>query len=178
MTVHVPVVEVLDWTPAWADRFARAKKELTSVLPADATIEHIGSTSVPGLPAKPIIDILVVTKQVDDLRTNLAALEALGYNHNPKHFADDPDHLFLRRDTSGRRTEHLHIFHPRSPAPRSDRTFRKYLIAHPEAARRYGEAKKVIAHANPDSRVRYGQAKEPMLLELLQEARTWAAAAF
>jgi GrpB-like predicted nucleotidyltransferase (UPF0157 family) len=175
MTRHLPVVEVLDWAPEWAARFARTKNELISVLPADATIEHIGSTSVPGLPAKPIIDILVVTKQVDELRTNLATLEVLGYYHNPRYFADDPDHLFLRRDTNGRRTEHLHIFHPRSPAPQSDRTFRDYLIAHPEAALRYGDAKKKIAHANPDSRGRCGQAKEPILQELLQEARTWAA---
>lgn len=50
--------------------------------------------------------------------TSMAPVEPfdrLGYRYNPKYFADDPDHLFLRRDTAGRRTEHLHIFHPRSP---------------------------------------------------------------
>ena len=148
-----PLVEVLDWTPAWEERFARAQAELLMVLPADATIEHVGSTSVPGLAANPIIDILVTTSRVDELRTDLKAIQALGYCYNPKDFADDLDHLFLRRDADGRRTEHLHIFHPRSQAPQSDRTFRDYLIAHPNASQRYGEAKRAAAQSNPESRV-------------------------
>lgn len=152
MTTQPPrTVEILEWTPAWAERFAADEVELRAVLPADATIEHIGSTSVRGLPAKPIIDILVVTCDVDILRANLQPLEALSYRYNPKYFADDPDHLFLRRDTNGRRTEHLHIFHPRSPAPRSDRAFRDYLASHPDAARRYGESKTIAAQAHPSA---------------------------
>lgn len=174
MATQSPVVEILDWTPAWAERFERDKAELAAVLPTDVTIEHVGSTSVPGLPAKPTIDILVTTSDVDTLRANLQPLEALGYDYNPKYFADDPDHLFLKRDTDRSRTEHLHIFHRRSPSPRSDRAFRDYLIAHPKAARRYAGAKKAAAKTHPDSRGAYGQAKEPVFLELLQEARAWA----
>ena len=170
-----PLVEVLDWTPAWEERFARAQAELLMVLPADATIEHVGSTSVPGLAANAIIDILVTTSRVDELRTDLKAIQALGYCYNPKDFADDLDHLFLRRDADGRRTEHLHIFHPRSQAPQSDRTFRDYLIAHPNAAQRYGEAKRAAAQSNPESRGQYGHAKEPVLQEILHSARAWAA---
>ncbi|HEY9293476.1 MAG TPA: GrpB family protein [Microlunatus sp.] len=174
MTTQSPAVEILDWTPAWAERFTHDKAELATVLPADATIEHVGSTSVPGLPAKPTIDILVTTNDVDALRINLQPLEALGYYYNPKYFADDPDHLFLKRDTDGHRTEHPHIFHRRSPAPRSDRAFRDYLTAHPNAARRYSHAKKVAAKAHPDSRADYGQAKQPVFQDLLEEARAWA----
>lgn len=174
MTTQSPAVEILEWTPAWAERFAADAVELTAVLPADATIEHIGSTSVRGLPAKPIVDIMVITDAVDTLRTNLEPLEALGYVHNPKYFADDPDHLFLRRDTDGRRTEHLHIFHSRSPAPRSDRAFRDYLAAHPDAVRRYSDAKTIAARIHPDSRGDYGLAKESVLREILEEARAWA----
>jgi GrpB-like predicted nucleotidyltransferase (UPF0157 family) len=175
MEMEPALVEVLDWTPAWEERFARARAELLTVLPADATIEHVGSTSVPGLAAKPIIDILVTTSRVDELRTDMQAIQALGYYYNPKYFADDLDHLFLRRDADGRRAEHLHIFHPRSPAPQSDRTFRDYLIAHPDAAQRYGEAKRAAAQINPESRGQYGQAKEAVLQELLHSARAWAA---
>lgn len=174
MTAQSPVVEILDWTPEWAERFERDKAELAAVLPPDATIEHIGSTSVPGLPAKPILDIDVTVSDIESLRANRDPIEALGYYYNPKYFGDDPDHLFLKRDTDGRRTEHLHIFHRRSSAPRSDRAFRDYLISHPDAARRYSDAKKAAAKAHPDSRGVYGEAKSAVFLELLKEARTWA----
>lgn len=169
-----PVVEVVDWTPAWAAQFARAKAELSAVLPVGVTVEHIGSTSVVGLAAKPIIDILVVTDRVDDLRSVLATFEALGYSYNPKYFADDIDHLFLRRDTNGVRTEHLHIFHPRSPAPQANRSFRDYLSSNPGGARRYGDAKRAAAVAHPHSRGAYGEAKEPIMQGLVREASDWA----
>lgn len=174
MTTQPPTVEILEWTPAWAERFAADEVELRAALPADATIEHIGSTSVRGLAAKPIVDIMVITDEVEKFRANLRPLEALGYVYNPKYFADDPDHVFLKRDAEGRRTEHLHIFHPRSPAPRADRAFRDYLAAHPDAARRYSDAKKTAARAHPDSRGDYSQAKESVLREILEEARAWA----
>jgi GrpB-like predicted nucleotidyltransferase (UPF0157 family) len=105
-----PVVEVVAWSPDWAAAFERAKTQLLPVLPPGSIVEHIGSTSVLGLPAKPVIDILVTTERIDDLRADLRDLEELGYRYNPKYFADDRDHLFLRRDTDGHRTEHLHIF--------------------------------------------------------------------
>jgi len=174
MATESPAVEIVEWTPAWMDRFVRAKAELVPLLPSAATIEHIGSTSVPGLPAKPIIDILVTTSDVGRLRANVEPFEALGYRYNPRYFANDPDHLFLRRDTAGRRTEHLHIFHPRSPRPASNRIFRDFLIAHPNDARRYAETKMALAIAHPNSRGDYGQAKEPLLLELLKQAHAWA----
>ncbi len=169
------VVEVVDWTPVWGERFEQDKAELEPVLPADSTIEHIGSTSVSGLAAKPTIDILVVTAQVEALRADLRSLEALGYSYNPKYFADDKDHLYLMRDVDGRRTEHLHIFHSRSSAPESDRVFRDYLIAHRGAVQRYAEAKRAAARDHPDSRGAYGRAKETVFQQLLIEARTWAA---
>lgn len=174
MTPATPI-EIVDWTPEWAECFARARAELRPVLPADATIEHIGSTSVPGLAAKPIIDIMVVTKDYPRLRADLRPFQQLGYHHNPTYFINDPDHLFLGRDTDGRRTEHLHLFHPRSPWPEIDRNFRDYLTTHPAEARRYADAKRAAATENPNSTAEYSTAKEAVLLELLAQARLWAA---
>lgn len=94
--------------------------------------------------------------------------------YNPKYFADAPDHFFIRQDTDGQPTEYLHIFHLRSSAPQSDRAFREFLISHPDAARRYGDAKKSAAKAHRDSRGAYGQAKEPIFQELLEQPHTWA----
>lgn len=174
MNDHRPLVEVVDWAPEWPERFDRARDELVPALPADATIEHFGSTSVPGLAAKPIIDILVVTEQVPTLLGDRTRLDGLGYFYIAAYFADDPDHLCFGRDRNGRRTEHLHVFHPRSPHPRSNRDLRDYLIAHPDAAVRYGNAKRVAASAHPDSRAAYSDEKSAMVLSLLGESRDWA----
>lgn len=84
METESPAAEIVDWIPIWIDRFVRAKEELVRVLPPDATIEHIGSTSVPGLAAKPTVDILVTTSDIDKLRANLEPFETLGYRYYPK----------------------------------------------------------------------------------------------
>ncbi len=170
-----PLVDLAEWTPEWAERFARARAELSGVLPEDATIEHFGSTSVPGLMAKPIIDILVVTDRLPVLETDRAALESLGFFYIARYFADDPDHLCFGRDRHGRRAENLHLFHPRSPQPRSNRDFRDYLIAHPEAVDRYGDAKRAAAIAHPDNRADYSDEKLAIVQALLLESQDWAA---
>lgn len=68
-----------------------------------ATIEHIGSTSVPSLAAKPIIDIMVITDRLAEIARDPSRIEALGYEFRPHLFADDPDHLFFVWDTKGQR---------------------------------------------------------------------------
>ncbi len=175
MSDQQPLVEVVEWDPEWSERFDRAREELVRVLPEDAMIEHFGSTSVPGLAAKPIIDILVVTERLPALLDDRDRLEGLGFFYIAKYFAGDPDHLCFGRDRNGVRAEHLPAFHPRSPHPRSNRDLRDYLIAHPHAAARYGIAKRAAALAHPDDRADYSEAKLSMVLDLLRESRAWAA---
>lgn len=170
-----PLVEVLEWSPEWAKSFAAAQAELLPVVP-EATIEHIGSTSVPGLAAKPIIDLMMITERLAEIACDPSRIGDLGYEFRPALFADDPDHLFFVRDTDGVRTEHLHVIHPRSPKPQADRDFRDYLSSHPDAVRRYAEAKWTSAAANPHSRREYGDGKLAVLETIAAEARAWAAA--
>jgi GrpB-like predicted nucleotidyltransferase (UPF0157 family) len=140
-----------------------------------SSIEHVGSTSVPGLAAKPIIDIEVVVPEVEEIAAHVTGLERLGYVFRPLAFPDDGDHLFFVKDTDGKRTHHLHVFAARSPRPQENRVFRAYLAAHPEAARRYERAKRAAAQAHPDSRARYGEAKAAVFFELLEQSRLWSA---
>lgn len=88
------VVEVVAHDPAWAGCFARQRAALLRALPAALSIEHIGSTSVPGLAAKPIIDILPVVPDVAGAAADPSPLLRLGYVHRPAAFADDDEHLF------------------------------------------------------------------------------------
>jgi GrpB-like predicted nucleotidyltransferase (UPF0157 family) len=121
------VVEVIAYDPSWPDRFDAERRQLAELLPGASSTEHVGSTSVPGLAAKPIIDIVVVVPEVEEVAADVSGLERLGYVFRPSAFPDDRDHLFFAKDTDGTRTHHLHVFGARSPKP-------AYLAAHPEAA--------------------------------------------
>jgi GrpB-like predicted nucleotidyltransferase (UPF0157 family) len=165
------VVVVVPYDPAWPQIFAREARLLADALPGALSIEHVGSTSVPGLAAKPVIDIVVVV--VDVAEVDVSALAPLGYTFRPHAFPDDPDHLFLVKDTAGVRSHHLHVFAEGSPWPVRNRTFRDYLAAHPDAARRYAAAKRAAADLHPGSRARYGDAKEEVMMRLVDEARAW-----
>ncbi|MET8833912.1 GrpB family protein [Micromonospora sp. NPDC004540] len=167
------VVEVVAYDPAWPKRFEAAQQLLVDALPTALSVEHIGSTSIPEMAAKPIIDILAVVPEVDAVLADLRPLEQLGYVHRPLVFPDDSEHLFFVKDTAGKRTEHLHVFGVTSPAPAENRLFRAYISANADAARRYEAAKRRAAERHPDSRARYGAAKEETMRQLMAEARLW-----
>jgi GrpB-like predicted nucleotidyltransferase (UPF0157 family) len=167
------VVEVVPYDPAWPDLFELERRLLVPVLPGALSIEHLGSTSVAGLAAKPIIDIVVVVPEVSEIASDVSGLERLGYMFRPLAFADDRHHLFFVKNTEGKRTHHLHVFGEQSSRPQDNRVFRDYLSAHPGAARRYEAAKRKAAEAHPDSRARYAEAKEAVMLQLVDEARLW-----
>ncbi|MFG3297650.1 GrpB family protein [Micromonospora chersina] len=167
------VVEVVAHDPTWSERFTAAQRPLVGALPTAVSIEHIGSTSIPGMAAKPIIDIQAVVPEVEAVLADLRPLEQLGYVHRPLVFPDDDQHLFFVKDTAGKRAEHLHVFGVTSPVPAANRLFRAYIAADADAARRYEAAKRHAAERHPDSRARYGAAKEEAMRQLTAEARLW-----
>ncbi|WP_262284639.1 GrpB family protein [Micromonospora sp. MA102] len=171
------VVEVVPYDPAWPELFETERRLLSKALPEALSVEHIGSTSVPGLAAKAVIDIMVVVPEADAVIADLRPLEQLGYVYRPGVFPEDGDHLFFPKDTAGKRSHHLHVFGVRSPVPGENRVFRAYLEANPAAARRYEAAKKRAADLHPHSRGRYGAAKEETMAQLSAEARTWSESA-
>ncbi|MEU1685777.1 GrpB family protein [Micromonospora sp. NPDC005707] len=173
MTDDARVVEVVPYDLAWPERFEAERRLLSEALPEALSVERIGSTSVPGLAAKPIIDIMAVVPEVDAVVANLRPLEQLGYVYRPMVFPEDSDHLFFAKDTAGKRSQHLHVFGVASLVPQENRVFRAYLEANPAAARRYEAAKRRAAELHPDSRARYGAAKEETMTQLLAEARLW-----
>ncbi|WP_165947220.1 GrpB family protein [Micromonospora sp. 15K316] len=174
---EAPVVEVVPYDPAWSERFQVEQRLLSEVLPAALSVEHFGSTSIPGVAAKPIIDILAVVAEVAEVVADLRPLEELGYVYRPMAFPEDDDHLFFARDTHGKRSHHLHVFGVTSLVPEANRVFRAYIAANPDAARRYEAAKRRAAELHPHSRAQYGAAKEEMMTQLSAEARLWSRSA-
>jgi GrpB-like predicted nucleotidyltransferase (UPF0157 family) len=167
-------VELVPPDPGWPARFRAVRDELRAVLD-DADVEHIGSTSVPGLASKDTVDVAVA---VDDVATALtpavlAALAERGFVLVPGSFADDPDHAFLHRVVGGRRVAHVHVVRRDSDVLASFLLFRDFLRADPDAAARYARAKADLARRFAARRDRYVDEKEAVVAALLVEAAAW-----
>jgi len=130
-------------------------------------IEHIGSTAVPGLAAKPVIDIMAAVESLDASRPALAALEPHGYCHAP--YRADVMH-WLCKPSPAFRTHHLHLVPLHSRLWIERLAFRDHLRAHPDVAREYAALKTRLADAHRFDRERYTDAKAPFVQRVLDEA--------
>jgi GrpB-like predicted nucleotidyltransferase (UPF0157 family)/heme-degrading monooxygenase HmoA len=175
-------VAVVPYDPAWPERFEQERDHLLSCLPSDLIrrIEHFGSTAVPGLAAKPIVDVLVEVADLEETRRRIApVLEAQGYDYfwRPSAGDDTPPFYawFIKRDERGVRTHHIHMVE--AQFEHWDRLlFRDYLIQHPEAAREYAELKLRLAEAHGGDRVAYTKAKSDFVAAVTARARRHHAA--
>lgn len=172
-------VAIAAYDPAWPESFRREQAHLRACLPAEliGRIEHFGSTAVPGLAAKPIIDLLVEVRDLDATRARIAPiLEAQGYDYiwRPTHGDDVPPFYawFIKRDPdSGVRTHHIHMVRADFTEHWDRIFFRDYLIAHPEVAAEYAALKRRLATANPQDRVAYTRGKGEFIVAVTERAK-------
>jgi GrpB-like predicted nucleotidyltransferase (UPF0157 family)/Tfp pilus assembly protein PilF len=167
-------VLITEYDPDWPLLFAREAQRIRAALGADLVIavEHMGSTAVPGLAAKPIIDLMVGVRSLDEARRVApGALGGAGYAY----CADDPcpDRLFfLRRQLpDGPRTHHVHVVEYGCAFWSDHLLFRDYLRANPEAASRYAAVKLEMAQRFRTDRVAYNDAKAGYIRAVKAEAR-------
>ena len=162
-------VVVLPYDEQWKQDFLMIKKELASVLGQLAMrIEHVGSTSVEGLSAKPIIDIDVVIKDYTVLEEVITALGAIGYRHEgdlgiagrEAFKYDGKDHL---------RKHHLYVCPEDSPELKRHIAFRDYLRTHPDAVREYSNIKVEGARKYPYDIDKYIEHKSPFIERIYKE---------
>ncbi len=162
-------VAVVPYDPRWPLMFEEERRHLLSYLPAGLIrrIEHFGSTAVPGLAAKPVVDILVEVASLDETRKRISpVLEAQGYDYfwRPTWGNDTPPFYawFIKRDEKGGRTHHIHMVE--RDFEHWDRLlFRDYLIAHPEVAREYSALKTRLSEIHRGDRVSYTKAKSDFI---------------
>jgi GrpB-like predicted nucleotidyltransferase (UPF0157 family) len=167
-------VEVVDYDPAWPARFEAERALLVDAVPGlFLSVEHIGSTSVPGLAAKPTIDILGVVDGLDEVVRAVEPLAAAGYDYRPGAFPDGERHLFFRKVRSGKRLVHLHVLAASSHRVDEYRLFRDFLRANQPVAARYGEYKRALAARFSHDRQRYVDTKQGEVDVMLEEARSW-----
>jgi GrpB-like predicted nucleotidyltransferase (UPF0157 family) len=164
-----PIV-VVDYDPSWPERFQLLRQPIAEVLGSMAVaIEHVGSTAVPNLAAKPIIDIDVLLATETELPAAIDRLATLGYIHRgdlgipgreafrtPVH---DPLH-------------HLYVCPPGSKAFQEHLAFRDYLRAHPNEAEAYADLKRALALKFSDDRPAYNSAKSTFVAETLSRTMT------
>lgn len=170
-------VAVVAYNPRWPEMFEEERIHLLSCLPHDLVgrIEHFGSTAVPGLSAKPIVDILVEVTSLDETRRRIAPiLEAQGYDYfwRPSSGDDTPPFYawFIKRDRDGNRTHHLHMVE--AHFEHWDRLlFRDYLIEHPEVAGEYRKLKEKLSEAHHCNRVAYTKAKTDFIRVVTEKAK-------
>lgn len=155
-------VVIVDYDPRWPALFEEERARIEPAIAAFATsIEHMGSTAVPGLCAKPIVDLLVTVEQFGPPDRYSPALAAFSYvlRVDP---ANTERHAFGKRDALGRRPVpgyNLHIVQQGGRVHRRTLAFRDYLRTHPEAAREYGDLKRKLAATYGSDRDAYTQAK-------------------
>ena len=164
-------IEIVDYDTRWPALAAEAISELTRALPERfARIEHFGSTSVPGLAAKPVIDLMAGVTDLDATADLLhKELPPLGYTYVD---AGMRGRLFFQRNRDGRRTHHLHVLTVDSIPTRNEILLRDYLRRHPEDAARYGALKRTLAAELGDAdTLTYTKGKTQLVQELVDAAR-------
>jgi GrpB-like predicted nucleotidyltransferase (UPF0157 family) len=158
-------VEVVPYDLAWRDAFVEEAHEITSALGNEiAAIDHIGSTAIPNIYAKPIIDILVEVRNITQVDAGNAAIEAWGYEAMGE-FGIAGRGYFRKHSSTGIRTYHVHMFEQVSPESDRHLAFRDYMIVHPESAQQYSQLKRRLADKYPDDRERYMDGKESFIRE-------------
>ncbi len=162
-TVDV-VPYALDWGPAFQKEALLLRKALGQ---AALAIEHIGSTAIPGMPAKPIIDLMVAVADLAKSRQLIPLLEDAGYDHRPHDCV--PDRHFFAKGEDGERTHHLSMADASSTFWRCQMSFRDYLRTDHQAAVQYANLKIELASKCHNDRNSYTDAKEPFILGILRE---------
>lgn len=166
-------VLVVPYDPNWPTAFEQAATELRAAMGSRlVAVEHIGSTAVPGLCAKPIIDLLAIVDDLDALDSRSEAMRALGYEVLGEFGI--PGRRYYRRDNrDGERTHHVHAFRCDASAVLRHLAFRDYLRAHPEVARTYADLKRALAGAHPDDIHAYMDGKDGFIQRVEAEALRW-----
>lgn len=161
------------WTEEWAKSYRKEEEVLNNIFSDDInSLFHIGSTSISAIGfAKPIIDMLMVVRDIERVDAYNEKLIALGYT------AKGENGITGRRYfTKGaeNRTHHLHIFQRGNEHIDIHLTFKAYLLQHPKDAREYGEHKLQLAKQFPENHHQYQQAKQQYADELVKKANEWA----
>jgi GrpB-like predicted nucleotidyltransferase (UPF0157 family) len=169
--VNYRVIEVVEYDPSWAIKFDIEREILQEALGSNAVnIEHIGSTAVFGLAAKPVIDILVQVSSLKILDANDEKIESLGYAVKGENGIEGRRYF---QKGGNKRTHHVHVFQTGDESLIRHRAFKEYLIAYPEITKEYGEIKMQAARNCQNDIALYMSMKNGFIQKHEKLARRW-----
>lgn len=164
---------MLAWTDEWEESYSQEEKILKEVLRNELVdIFHIGSTSIPTIGyAKPIIDILIVVKDIENIDLYNNKMLELGYEPKGENGIAGRRYFPKGKDN---RTHHIHIFQVESEQIKIHLDFKEYLIKNPVEAKKYGELKINLTKQFPNEHNKYQEGKQQFVNELADKANEWA----
>ena len=162
-------VKLIPYSSEWESLFAEEERLLRSSIGAYVVdIQHVGSTAIPGMEAKPIIDIAVALRRLEDVEKCIEPLGCLGYEY--KAGEGHPGRFFFAKGDPRRRTHYLHMVEWNSDPWKSYIRFRDYLRQHKEAAREYARLKRELARKSQGNRDLYTPGKAEFIESVLRMA--------
>lgn len=162
-------VELSEYDPEWASLF-EAEREFLMEIIGDCfcgSVEHVGSTAVPGLVAKPVIDIMFGVRSLEESQPAIDVLVTNGYQYFP--YKAEVMHWFCK-PSDAFRTHHLHLIPYQSPLWKERIQFRDLLLANPKIANEYAALKKDLATRFKEDREAYTEMKWPFIKRVLERA--------
>jgi GrpB-like predicted nucleotidyltransferase (UPF0157 family) len=168
-------IEVVPYNPEWPCLFQAEATRLAEALADEiVAIHHMGSTAIPGLQAKPTLDLLLVVRAIERIDAFNDAMIALGYQ--PRGENGIPGRRYYVRHAEGAHTHHLHAYQRGHPDIERHLRFRDYLRAHPGEAKAYGALKERLAQQYPADGRRYTEGKDALVAAIDRRAAAWAGA--
>src|SRR5215213_314747 len=166
-------VEVVPHDPRWRAAFEAEAKHVAAALGENVVaIHHIGSTAIPNIYAKPVVDLLVEVGDIAGVDGRRSAMESLGYEVMGEYGI--PGRRYFRKDDQeGIRTHNVHAFEAGSGEVERHLAFRDYMIAHPGDARTYSELKRKLAEEHPQDLDGYMDGKDGFIKEMDRRAARW-----
>ena len=163
---QVPIV-IVDHDEQWSHRYAALRERIVTALgPAALRVEHIGSTSVPGLAAKPILDVLVTVRSVEDEAAFVPPMEQAGFVLRVR----EPEHRMFRTPA---RDAHIHLYEPDHPAVQAYLDLRDWLRLDSDDRELYARTKRELATRTWTDMNEYAGAKTDVITSILARAREW-----
>jgi len=163
-------ISMVPHNPEWRHEFQQEAAQITAVLGNNAlTVHHVGSTAIPAIYAKPIIDLLLVVQDLSALDEKQPMMEALGYAALGE-FGIPERRYFRRNNKFGDRTHQVHAFENGSLQIKRHLAFRDYLINNPTVAQEYSRLKRELAAKYPDNSEAYMDGKDDFIQEIDRRA--------
>jgi len=165
-TTHLRRVELVTPDPEWAKAYNLAARDLADLVGDNVSaMHHVGSTSIPNIKAKPVIDILIEVKQLSEVDALNPGFKSLGYE--PLGEYGVPGRRFFTRNVDGKRTHNIHVFQVGHLEIDQMLTFRDYLRHHPDEAQAYEQLKLELAQKFPLNVNAYAKAKTEFVSRIL-----------